>query len=63
MSGESVSPTIRCDGCGDRTPGASTHKNEDGDVIAKYCPGCLDYITVEGIEPGDHEQYKLREGI
>lgn len=54
----------RCDGCGSTAPGMTFHEGDDGDLVAKYCPGCEDTRIVEGVDPGDHgdhEQYRLRE--
>lgn len=54
------SDQTRCDGCGELTSGA-THYKEDDVFIATYCPGCEDLRRLRGIEPGEHEQFKLRE--
>lgn len=52
---------LRCDGCGSIAPATTAHKNDSSEHIAEYCPGCEDTRIVEGTDPGDHEQYRLRE--
>jgi len=50
----------QCDGCGEQTSGVVTHF--DGDQLqAKYCSGCEQLRDIRGIEPAEHEQYKLQE--
>lgn len=50
----------RCDGCGVETSGATEHK-ADGELLARYCPGCEGLRAVRGIEPGCHEHHRLVE--
>lgn len=61
MTRDVDSPT-RCDGCGERTSGA-VHYLDDGGKTATYCPGCETLRRVRGVEPGEHEQYKLVDAI
>lgn len=50
----------RCDGCGHRTSSVTIYKDDD-EIVVKYCPGCEMLRRRRGVEPGDHEQYKLAE--
>jgi hypothetical protein len=37
---------------------------EDGDaVVGTYCLGCRNILDEQGIEPGEHAQYRLMEGV
>lgn len=53
----------RCDGCGEQTSSATRYLDENGDVEAKYCPGCELMRRNNDIEIADHEQYKLARNI
>lgn len=58
-----LAPPARCDGCGEETSGTVEHVVEaDGDECRfVYCNGCESIRELRGIEPGDHDQYKLLE--
>ena len=58
--GPALDEPARCDGCGTETSGATIHSSDDG--VTTYCPGCEGLRQVRGVTPGDHEQYRLREG-
>jgi len=51
----------RCDGCGRRSSGLSVYRNDEGQITARYCPGCNSLRRARDIEPGDHDQHKLCE--
>lgn len=54
----------RCDGCGeDETTARVQHTDEDGNAMVTYCPGCELLRAVRGIQPSEHEQYKLAEEV
>jgi hypothetical protein len=61
-----MSPTLaeprRCDGCGDESSGLTFHR-DDGEMLAKYCPGCELVREINDRTPGEHEQYELLEAI
>jgi len=50
----------RCDGCGSLTTNWRVYR--DGEtVVATYCYGCNEHMSRNGVDPGDHEQYRLLE--
>jgi hypothetical protein len=52
----------RCDGCGENdTTARVTHTDDDGTVLATYCPGCETLRQVRHLKPGEHDQHALAE--
>lgn len=55
---------VRCDGCGATRSERHCETFEDGDTnLGTYCGGCRDVLDLHGIDPRDHERYRLLEGI
>lgn len=52
----------RCDGCGTATHDATVHDPPQYSHTFDYCQECEQYRLDADLRPGDHEQYKLREG-
>lgn len=52
----------RCDGCGEETLSPEQYFDGD-DLLGTYCPGCDLLLEFNDIEPGDHEQFKLEDGL
>jgi len=52
----------RCDGCGeDTTTGRIEHTDDEGTIMATYCPGCDLLRTVRGLQPAAHDLHQLVE--
>ena len=59
MSKAKLPDPFRCDGCGEETAALTQHRDDEGTVVAKSCPGCEGLRGLRNIKPGDHDQYKL----
>lgn len=54
----------RCDGCGNtRAEMDCKTFTDEGEVIGTYCLGCRNILDERGLAPGQHQQYRLMDGV